>query len=137
MSNQKTSVDDYEKCLFEELDYFYRMCSEKEKNFFRNGFEGCSAEEIARLTAVVAVADFRPVFVYIMAQVEGREEEIFAAFDSVRNNFPLAESWLNDFIAKIEEPLFKRVLSDMWQEKRKKLVGKPFEFKMLFHGKDK
>lgn len=86
---------------------------------------------------MAAVADFRPVFVYIMAQVEGREEEIFAAFDSVRNNFALAESWLNDFIAKIEEPLFKRVLSDMWQEKRKKLVGKPFEFKMLFHGKDK
>ncbi len=137
MSNQKTSGNDYEKCLFEELDYFYQMCSEKEKNFFRNGFDKCSAEEIARLSAVAAVADFRPVFIYIMAQVEGREEEIFAAFDSVRNNFPLAESWLNGFIEKIEEPLLKRVLSDMWQEKRKQLVGKPFEFKMLFRWKGK
>lgn len=121
-----------EQLLEDELAYFINMCGEEDRKVFEKPRKKRTVAEYGRLICIAMAMGLRGAMLWLFARCEDNRvdyDEIFAYID----NAPFAEvkKWINEFIGQIENPLFKRVASDIWSEKEKRLSEKNFSMREL------
>ena len=122
----------WEKNLEKELLYFINMCGEEDRKVFVRPRRKRTVPQYGRLICIAMAIGLRGAMLWLFARCDEKRigpEEIFAYLESVA--FATIETWVNEFIGAVANPLLKRAAGDIWSEKRKKLCEGTFRVRDL------
>ena len=130
---QKEGLSQWEKNLQEDLLYFLNMCGEKDRKIFGKPSKKYTIEQYARLVCISLGIGVRGAMLCIFEQCEDNRietEEVLSFLDTLQ--YSTIEFWINEFIGQIENPLFKQVAEEIWNEKQTRIAKENFSVRKLF-----
>lgn len=131
--NMAKNKNDCLKDLEKDITYFLCMCTKEDAKLLISDPKEKTIEDFGRLLCLGLAFNMRGVFLSVFAQYE-KVGDIENLLDFIKTiTFEQTKKWVEDFLAKIDNPTLKECAKSIWQGKKKHLSENDFELSKLFY----
>ena len=133
MKDQFRKGTEWEEMFEKEIMVFFEMCGEEDRKFWGIPDKQRKTDDYVRLLIIPVALGLRFPMVRILGEAEKRkrEESVMERFGEMEKEEKLVVGWIEDFIAKIENPIYKETVESIWKEKKERIEKEGFSLSKL------